>query len=245
MNTLAERMKDYERVSKISLMKRMPVIIRIDGCHFHTFTRGFNKPFDEVMAKAMWKTTVSLCQKIQGCVMGYTQSDEISLVLCDYQTYETEGWYNYQVQKICSVAASLATLYFNKYFEELAMFNCYDFSDEQRYMTAEGASFDARCFNLSKEEVCNYLIWRQQDATRNSIQAMAQSLYSQKEIQGLSCNALQNKMLTEKNVNWNNLCVCLKRGAAVTKVNGVWTVDLSTPIFSENRNYIEEKINFE
>ena len=95
-------------------MKRTPVIIRLDGKAFHTFTRGLIKPFDKVMVNTMIDTTYDLCRNIQGCVFGYTQSDEITLVLCDYQTLETAAWFDYQVQKMCSVAASMCTMYFNK-----------------------------------------------------------------------------------------------------------------------------------
>ena len=113
---LGKRMKKYEEVSKTALMRRTPVIIRIDGKAFHTFTRGFEKPFDRILVKTMQETTKYLCQNIQGCVFGYTQSDEISLVLIDYQTLTTDAWFDYKVQKLCSIAASMATMAFNKFF---------------------------------------------------------------------------------------------------------------------------------
>lgn len=99
-------------------MRRTPVIIRLDGKAFHTFTKGFVKPFDECMSKAMQETMKYLCENIQGCVLGYTQSDEITLVLIDYQKLTTDAWFDYNVQKICSVAASMATLIFNRRFQE-------------------------------------------------------------------------------------------------------------------------------
>ncbi len=101
---LGIRMKEnYEMRSRTSLMRRNPVILRLDGCHFHTFTRGFEKPFDRVLNDTMAITTKRLCENIQDCVFGYTQSDEITLVLCDYQKLETDAWYDYEVQKMCSV----------------------------------------------------------------------------------------------------------------------------------------------
>lgn len=117
---LGKRMKtNYEEIPKIKLIRRTPVIIRIDGKAFHTLTRGFRKPFDEILIKTMQETTKYLCENIQGCVFGYTQSDEISLVLIDYQRLTTSAWFDYEVQKICSIAASMATMAFNKFFEKM------------------------------------------------------------------------------------------------------------------------------
>ena len=118
-DALGTRMKEnYENVAKSKLIRRMPVAIRIDGKAFHTFTKGFNKPFDKVLMRAMQRTTKYLCKNIQGCVFGYTQSDEISLILVDYKKLNSSAWFDYQVQKMCSVAASMATIAFNRYFEE-------------------------------------------------------------------------------------------------------------------------------
>ena len=110
-DNLGTRMKEYyEAIPKVRLMRRTPVAIRIDGKAFHTFTRGFAKPFDERLGNAMVRTMQHLCQNIQGCVFGYTQSDEITLLLVDYQTFETDAWFDYEIQKICSIAASMATM---------------------------------------------------------------------------------------------------------------------------------------
>lgn len=105
----------YEQIPKIKLMRRCPVLIRIDGKAFHTFTRGFERPFDEILIKTMQETTKYLCENIQGCVFGYTQSDEITLVLVDYKKLTSSAWFDYEVQKMCSMAASKATMAFNKF----------------------------------------------------------------------------------------------------------------------------------
>jgi len=249
--TLGERMKEYEKVSRGYLMRRTPVVIRLDGCHFHTFTRGLDKPYDKTLMKIMQQTMQYLCENIQGCVLGYTQSDEITLVLVDYQNLNTSAWYDNQIQKICSVTASLATLAFNKYWtrETEDIYDNYIFSSgsgEQEFQRWKlfdkknfEAVFDARVFNLSPEEVVNNLIWRQQDATRNSINLLGQSLYSHKELQGISANQLQNKMLVEKDVNWNNEPTSFKRGSCCRKnENGKWFIDNEIPIFTEDRQYI-------
>ncbi|MFR3126413.1 MAG: tRNA(His) guanylyltransferase Thg1 family protein [Coprococcus sp.] len=126
---LAKRMKGYESVSKTRLVSRMPVIIRIDGKAFHTFTRGFKKPFDEVLIKSIQDTMKYLCENIQGCVLGYHQSDEITLVLVDYKKLNSSSWFDNEVQKICSIAASMATMAFNKFFKSnvekmISEYNC-------------------------------------------------------------------------------------------------------------------------
>ena len=105
------------------------------------------------------------------------------------------------------------------------------------------ANFDARAFNIPIHEVINNLIWRQQDATRNSILSVAQSLYPHKELQGIGTKELQNKMLTEKNVNWNDYKTDEKRGIAAIKDNeGKWFIDELTPIFTEDRDYINRLV---
>lgn len=115
-----KRMKKYEFVSRNYLTTRTPVIIRIDGKAFHTFTRGFKRPFDDVLSRAMQETMKYLCENIQGCVLGYTQSDEITLVLVDYKTIDTSAWFDYNIQKCASIAASMATLAFNEAFRRLS-----------------------------------------------------------------------------------------------------------------------------
>lgn len=228
---LGMRMKEYENVSKTRLVRRMPVAIRIDGKAFHTFTRGFQKPFDEVLIKAMQDTTLYLCKNIQGCVFGYTQSDEITLILCDYQKLETSAWFDYEVQKLCSISASMATMRFNKVFGESInewffpkRFNLYDegipqYWDTLKAANERGAMFDARCFNIPKEEVTNLIYWRQLDAERNSVQMVGQACFSHKELHGLSCKAIKEKLLTERNIDWDGLKPYLKRGSAVCKLN--------------------------
>ena len=118
-DSLGDRMKGYENVTRTKLVRRMPVIIRIDGKAFHTFTKGFDKPFDSLLMDAMNRTMKYLCENIQGCMLGYTQSDEISLLLVDYQTLTTDSWFDDTVQKMCSISASMATLAFNKAWKEV------------------------------------------------------------------------------------------------------------------------------
>lgn len=208
---LGTRMKKYyEEVPKTKLMRRTPVIIRIDGKTFHSFTKKFQKPFDELLIKTMQETTKYLCENIQGCVLGYTQSDEISLLLVDYKRLNSSSWFDYEVQKMCSIAASMATMAFNKFFmfefEEFDRWIC-DGSptDEERQLydvyydaICKGAMFDARVFNIPKEEVTNYFLWRQFDAMRNSVQMVGQAHFSHKELQNKTGDVIQEMLLSQK-----------------------------------------------
>ena len=259
-DSLGDRMKgNYENRSKTYLVRRMPVIIRLDGKAFHTFTRGFEKPFDDVMMQTMQQTTLKLCQEIQGCVFGYTQSDEITLVLVDYNDINTDAWFDYSVQKMCSVAASMCTLYFNKIFAEMVdvfIANSDVTPEEEKlervYNKAieKGAMFDARVFNIPVEEVTNCVLWRQQDATRNSISSLAQSKFSAKELHGKNSSQMQDMLMEKYGINWNDLTIPEKRGTAVYKrtIDDVteWVVDYQMPILKgEDRDYVEHLVKFD
>lgn len=266
---LGIRMKTfYEQIPKTKLMRRCPVAIRIDGKAFHTFTRGFNKPFDEILIKSMQETMKYLCENIQGCVIGYTQSDEITLILVDYKKLNSSAWFDYEVQKMCSIAASMATMAFNKYFH-LNIVNArysetdFIYLDTLTRALQKGAMFDARCFNIPKEEVTNLIYWRQLDATRNSIQMVGQANFSHTELQNKSRNMIQDMLMTQRGINWNNLPTYQKRGSCCIRNHSVcepygnrmltndvpdghWFVDTNIPIFKDkNREYIEKLINFE
>lgn len=251
-DALGTRMKTYyEQVPKTRLVRRMPVAIRIDGKAFHTFTRGFQKPFDEVLGNAMVRTMEYLCKNIQGCVFGYTQSDEITLLLIDYQTLDTDAWFEYEVQKMCSISASMATMAFNTFFKnEVDKFYYNHCSREdplfekhyQTYRDAQykGAMFDSRVFNIPKEEACNLVYWRQLDATRNSIQMVGQANFSHSELQGCSCNVIQDMLHEQRGINWNDFPTRWKRGTAWTRARGV---DYEMPILKgEDRKYVDKVI---
>ena len=276
---LGVRMKTfYEQITKTKLMRRCPVAIRIDEKAFHTFTRNFQKPFDEVLIKSMQETMKYLCENIQGCVLGYTQSDEITLILVDYKKLTSSAWFDYEVQKICSIAASMATMAFNKAFrknvndwwftpfsgitkelqERVTLYKTYKNAIEK------GAMFDCRCFNIPKEEVTNLVYWRQLDASRNSIQMVGQANFSHKELQNKSCNDIQDMLMTQKGINWNDLPTYQKRGSCcvrnkiVIESDGVkatvqlrdafkseneWIIDTDIPIFKgEGREYIDRLV---
>ena len=269
-DNLGVRMKEfYERIPKTKLMRRTPVAIRIDGKAFHTFTRGFQKPFDNVLMKTMQETTKYLCENIQGCVFGFTQSDEITLILVDYKELNTSAWFDNEVQKICSISASMATMAFNRIFEKKVKEFTYNngenyYKDSEEYRLCEvyrkalekGAMFDARCFNIPKEEVTNVSYWRQLDATRNSIQMVGQANFSHKELQNKSCNDIQDMLHEQKGINWNDYPTVCKRGTSVIYTNYQnpqsltdediikgWKIDTEMPILKgEDRAYVDDLV---
>ncbi|QPK89805.1 tRNA(His) guanylyltransferase Thg1 family protein [Bacillus velezensis] len=237
MDKFGDRMKGYENAYRTHLPRRMPVIIRIDGKAFHTYTRGMKKPFDEYLSDAMWGTCVYLAQNIMGCKLAYTQSDEISLLLTNYDKLTTEAWFDNNLQKLVSVSTSLATAKFNEIMR-------------LKHPEKQLALFDARAWVLPKDEVCNYFLWRQQDATKNSISMVAQANFPHKQLQGLNGGQLQDKLYLEKEINWNDLPTWQKREACIKKIyfekNGAlrsaWDVDFETPIFSQDRDYVEQYV---
>ena len=294
-DSLGDRMKAYENVNRNYLPENLPVLIRHDMCAGHTFTRGFERPFDKVFISAMQNTTLYLAKKISGCKLAYTQSDEISLLLTNNDSRDTQPWFDNNINKLVSVSASMATMAFNYFYQQkvnklakesliqqkvskLAKesliqktpisensfadsfqknFSCYF----QKNNELKQAIFDSRTWVLPNEEVVNYFLWRQNDCTRNSILSVAQSMFSQNEMQGLKCDQLQDKMFKEKNVNWNNYPTYQKRGTCVIKrdmpvicakpgersicaVRPTWVFDLEIPIFSQDRDYINNTFNF-
>jgi len=238
MISLGNRMKEYEKVTQINLIKKMPVILRIDGKAFHTYTRGMNRPWDDNLYKAFSETALELCSEIQGSKLAYFQSDEISILLTDYEKIETQSWFNNNLQKIVSISSSIATAKFNSVINNLIHEN------------NKIALFDCRVFNLPISEVCNYFIWRQNDCTKNSIQMLARSEFSHKELNRLNCDQLQEKLFTERDINWNDISTKFKRGSCVIKQNvnidGIdrskWIVDEEIPLFTKNREYINSLI---
>lgn len=268
--SLNDRMKRYELAANQYLPRRVPVVLRLDGRAFHTFTKGMKKPFDDILMSAMQGTMLNLCKELQGCVFAYTQSDEITFVLTDYATVSTDAWLDYRVQKMTSVAASMATVAFIKAFSAeldnwIAAYPSDTQADRDEWdylMRMDSkrfdATFDARVFSMPRDEVCNNLIQRQNDATRNSIEAVAQAHFSQKELNGKNCNQIQEMLWSGCRINWNDLPTEQKRGACcfregrqetipdrehpgrtVTVSRRPWVIDRNPPIFTKDREYIE------
>lgn len=253
-DSLGDRMKSYENIPRISLESKKPVIIRIDGKAFHSFTKGMKRPFDAVLISSMQRTAQALCTNIEGCKLAYTQSDEISLLLVDYERPETQAWFNNSLQKMVSVAASLATAAFNNEFRREMETHGSEYYDKETFIRLNlkvgRATFDARAFTLPQEEVCNYFIWRQQDAMRNSVLSVAQSMYSPKIMHGKTCQVLKEMMVAEGKGDWNDYPTYQKRGTCIVKeqydkegtMRSRWVPDLEIPVFTEDRDYIDKYV---
>ena len=273
---LGKRMKDYEMRDRYFLQKRIPVAIRVDMRAGHTFTRGFKRPFDYIFMKSMQETAKYMCENMENAKFAYVQSDEITIILTDYDTLETDCWFNYRTDKLCSISASMATMAFNKYFEENVtnevleykmVPHCVEIQQEiKEYHNTliaavnKGAMFDARCFNIPKEEVTNLIYWRQLDASRNSIQMVGQANFSHNELQNKSCNDIQDMLMLQKNINWNDFPTYQKRGSCIVKsdeketitednigtkmtIRSKWIIDKEMPILKgKDRAYIDKLV---
>lgn len=247
-DSFGNRIKEYEHRNQYFLQKRTPVIIRVDGRAFHSFTNKLQKPFDNIFTNSMIQTMESLCGEIQNCIFGYVQSDEISFVLKDYANLNTSPWFEYRTDKLCSISASLATWYFNKYFKEnsIRILKCStnnnDYQSALEKCIEAPAIFDARCFNVPKEEVVNVIYWRQLDAVRNSIQACGQAEFSHKELMYKTCDNIK-QMLNDIGKSWDNLPIYKQRGTCCRREGREWITDYSMPLLvKEGREYLETLI---
>jgi len=225
-DSLGDRQKAYEKAADTVLPKRMPIIMRLDGKAFHTYTRPLKEPFHEGMHKCMLGTMEALCNEVQNAKVAYTQSDEITILLNNWQELNTESWFGNRQGKMIGDGAAIASTAFNDYAATHMPAN----------VRRKRARFDCRVFVVPHDDVCNNFIWRQQDATRNSIQMLAQSQFSHNELHGVNNKQAQYKLLTERNINWNDLDVWKKRGSTWKKDG----INVNPPIFQENRFYIEE-----
>ena len=184
---LGARMKKYEHRCREFVPVKEPVIIRVDGKAFHSFTKFCNKPFDDELQDTFYAVCEYLLKEIQCCKMIYHQSDEISLVLSDMDTDKTEPWFNNNIQKIASVTASMVT---------------HKFNDMYKHASGMPALFDARVFTLPKEEVPNYFICRMQDWKRNSISMIARAHFSSKQLFKKNIDEVK-QMLLEKKIDYD------------------------------------------
>lgn len=242
-DTLGDRIKSYENAYRKYIPSTFPVILRLDGVSFHSYTKKCKKPYDQNLIDVMNDTAIYLCSKIQSAHLAYIQSDEISILLYN-QNNKSEGWYGFNINKMISVSAAMASSYFSM-------------SSHKIFGETKLANFDCRAFAVPKEDVMNVFEWRQQDATRNSIQMLARSLASHKECDKLNCNELQD-LIHVKGKNWNNEPTSFKRGRCVVKIKqqkevtfndtnivvdrNVWVVDNEIPIFHKDPNYINKHL---
>jgi len=219
--SLSDRMQRYEQAQSTFLTRRLPAIIRIDGRAFHGLTRQLcGRGYDLEFARSMQLVMQEVADDIQGCILAYCQADEISFCMTDYRTIATDAWFGYKTQKLVSLSAARA-------------------SAVMTIKLGRVVTFDSRAFTLPIDEVCNYFIWRQQDATRNAIQMLGQQHFSPKQLHKKSCGDIQEMLMTEKGVNFNDCPTTQKRGSCYASEGGI---DENVPIFSQDRAYVEHLV---
>jgi tRNA(His) guanylyltransferase len=246
-DSLGDRMKErYEDRNRYFLPRRTYTIIRVDGRAFHTWTRGLDKPYDSQFMVCMDAAALALCKDIAGAKLAYVQSDEISVLLTDFEKNDTEAWFDGNLQKIVSVSASVATVAFNLKLMELKGSS----SEDEITITKRtpNAVFDSRAFTIADRiEVMNYFVWRQKDAERNSVTLLASAYASHKQLHGKSAAARQD-IIHAAGDNWNNHPTSFKRGRVVCKslshggFVSQWEVDANTPVFTRDRVYLEKLV---
>jgi len=213
-------------------------MLRIDGKAFHSYTKKAKRPFDELLMELMNRTAVKLCESIQGAQFAYVQSDEISILLTDFETPTTEAWFDGNLQKVVSVSAAIATQAFN----HAVVHYAWEEFPERRDDFKDTALFDSRVWTMADPiEVENALIWRMQDCEKNSLQMAARSFYSSKALHGKKGPQLHD-LLKKKDVNWNNYPAGFKRGRFVTKDEENGWIVVEPPVFTRDRSFLRSRI---
>lgn len=256
IDDLGTRMKKYESSFNSTYPQRLPLILRFDGVHFHNMVKKWKckKPFDKDLIDAMHETTKYLCETIPGSQIGYCQSDEISILVRDDMSNESQPWFGKEINKILSVSAAKATKAF--------IYNYFFLKKKELINIEHLPEFDCRGYVVPENEVLNSLLWRQQDCTKNSIQMMTRSKFSHKQLEGKSGNEMQEMLFSEHGINWNDTPIHLRRGACIVKmevtsevpdrdptgkiipgqvktiIRNKWQIDYNIPIFSKDKNYI-------
>lgn len=229
-DSLGDRMKtQYENRTRLFLPRRTHTIIRLDGKAFHTYTRGRARPWDRDLNFHLVNAATDLCRQVQGCILGFVQSDEVSLLLADYATINTDAWYDGNIQKMASVSASILTAHFNH--------------EEGNNVHENGtafAYFDARAFTIADPvEVHNYFVWRQKDIERNSLSMLAQAHFPHAVLHGMKRDDLHEALHTV-GVNWNDQPEAFKRGTVIVRQRNVethetrWDFPMAAPIFTQD-----------
>lgn len=235
---LGDRIKKYEKINRHYALARMPLIIRVDGRAFHTLTKNFRKPFDDVFINAMLQGAIWTSEHMHGFKCAYVQSDEVSFLLTDYDTINTQGWYDYNIQKITSVTASLMTIHFNRYL--------WEDSFQVMHNLKKYPVFDARVFNVPIADAARAFLWRAKDWHKNSIQMYARSFFSHKELHKKTCNDMLD-MLRDNNSPWEDISNHYKNGYFIIKDenNAFKIIDNIRPNFEEINALIKPLITFE
>lgn len=220
-DSLGDRIKRYEDVTRNYLCRRMPAMVRVDGRAFHTFTKGMERPFDANMMEAMDYAARAVIEDMQGFKAAYIQSDEVTFLMTDYDDINTQGWFDYNISKIISLSASIMSVYFNSWYR------CY-------IGRSTAAVFDSRVFNVPQDDVSNAFLWRSQDWERNSLQMYCQSIFSHKQLHKKNKPDM-HEMLHDVGKNWT-------KDLTERQKNGTWLLNIGGEILRDcttKPNFIE------
>lgn len=257
---LGNRMKEsYENRTRYYLPRRTYTLMRCDGKAFHSYTRGCNRPYDLDLMDAMNEAAKAMCEEIMGARIAFVQSDEITILATDFDDNQTEAWFDGNLQKMCSIAAANAAVTF--YQQRLLQTYYNDMHNFLKALKNKPPKFDCRVWTVpDRSEVANNFVWRQKDCTRNSVSMAAQSQFSHKQLQGKSCDEMQEMLWQEKQINWSTYPEGFKNGRCVIKevvssditytdkrtkeeheIKGVerkqWTI-VPAPVFTQDRDWL-------
>lgn len=250
-DSLGDRMKDqYENRTRYMLPRRTYTIIRVDGKAFHTYARKMKRPYDTDFMDCMDAAAIALCDEFQGARLAFVQSDEISVLLADFDKPETCAAFDGNLQKLCSVSAATASVAFNA----MAVNQRSAIVRDYPLTINISAAFDSRVFTIPDPvEIENYFIWRQKDAERNSVQMLAQHYASAKQLHGQG-KADQHEIIHAHGDNWNDHPARFKRGRCIVyeiykfnegtadeAIRSRWVV-VDAPIFVQDRDFLKSRI---
>jgi tRNA(His) 5'-end guanylyltransferase len=216
---LGDRMKAYEETFRQKLPIRMPAVVRLDGKAFHTLTRGCEKPFDAGLQGAMREGIIAVLEEMPAR-LAYAQSDEVSFLLIDYNKFDSEQWFDGNVQKIASVTASIMGAHFTKAY-------------------GKPGYFDGRVFVVPERDIVNYFIWRQRDCVRNSISACAQAQFSPKQLHGKNSDQMK-EMLAGIGKPYDAVDSMWRLGTVSTRGES-----MAAPNFSTDREFLKKFLTVE
>lgn len=216
---LGDRMKAYEETFRQVLPVRMPAVIRLDGKAFHTLTRNCERPFDKRLRDCMVQAALAVLEEVPGR-MAFHQSDEVSILLIDYNKFDSEQWFKGAVQKIVSVAASVMGVEFSSRW-------------------GKPGYFDARVFVVPERDIKNYFIWRQRDAMRNAVSMAAQAHFSPKQLHGKHSDEMV-VMLKDKGVLFDQYPEWFRFGSVCRRGES-----MDAPVFSKNPEFLGQFLTVE
>lgn len=237
---LEDKCQYYRSLTDYRLLPNSNILVMLDGKNFSKLVKNnFEKPFDDCFIRMMNETAKFLCENVQGCKFAYVQSDEISLLITDYDTPETDMLFGGRLCKIQSILASLATSEFNRWFTIWNLNKCYDNVSVGEFISKmKMAQFDCKAWVVPNvNDVFSYFLYRQLDCIKNSKQQTAQTYIPHKELLGKNADEQIAMCIDRCIVDWNMFEDKYKYGRFIAKEVTTQTkvVKGETVIFARNK----------